>query len=220
MRVLALLAATVLVPLSAAAGLVVSYDGPPAGAISTALDGGSGANCSEAARSTADAGFQVSANGAACIGYSGQFDFSDNGIWTGIPLIADASGATTITIDLHGYFSYAGGFINYGISFDPETLTVTANGNDPIVTALDANMEIVDSYDIFEYHLGQWNDVNDGLYLGISSLDKSISYLQISGSGIAISDISVVAPEPGTGLLGALALVSLGLFVRSRRASL
>jgi hypothetical protein len=218
MRFSALLILAATLPWRASADLLVDPNGP-LGAITTAFGVGGISGCSSGPQAVIDAGFRISSSDAACINYSGYFNLDDNGIWQNTGLIGDGSGSTTITIDLGGYFSYAGGFISYGFYFDPDLFGVFPLGNDPVITALDINRNVLQSYDIFEYNLGQSSDINSGRVFGISSANEDISYLQISGSQIVMSDISLVSPEPATWMLSLSALAAMALFIRNLRTS-
>jgi hypothetical protein len=216
MRFPVLLFLAALVPAAVSAQLVVDLNGFPAGATTTEFDGGGIANCSTGPKSIIDAGFSISSDGAACMPFSGLLNLGDSGIWQNTNLIADASGFTTITIDLGTLASYAGGFMNYAFFFDPDTLDVFPAGNDPMIAALNADHTVLQSYDIFGLGgLGQSSDVNDGRFFGISSPAGDIRYLQISGSGIVMSDVAIVpTPEPSTCALFVIALLT---FVRFGR---
>jgi hypothetical protein len=214
MRLPALLFLAVALPAAASADLIVSLSSLPVGIVPIEFDGGSSVNCSSGPKSVIDAGFGISSDGPACMPYSGNVYLEDNGLWENKPSIGDVSGATTITIDLGGNFGYVGGFMSYGFIFDYDTFSVFPAGNDPTITALDSNHNVLQSYDIFALTgLGQFSDVNDGAYYGISSGTYGISYLQISGSGIVMSDIGLGTPEPSTWTLLVIAFLALLPFI-------
>jgi len=219
MRILLLTTVALVLPFSASADLIISYDSAPAGAVTTTFDGGSG-GCSSNPMTAIDAGFSITSDGPACFPASTQLDFLENGSWINLPYIEDGSGSTTLTINLGGYYSYAGGFINYGLN-SPDFNTYGPEGNDPTITALDANMNVIESFDIFRILNGEDSDENAGAYFGISESADDISYLQISGGGIAMTNLALVSPESGTWALAALALIGMGFVaLRKRRLSI
>ena len=108
MRIPVLLATTILLPFFASASLISVA---PQNATQIVFDGGG--TCNQQPQTATDAGFTITTDGAACFPYSQFISFDDNGIWDHKPGIHDDSGFTTLTINLGGYFSSVGGFLNY-----------------------------------------------------------------------------------------------------------
>jgi hypothetical protein len=169
-------------------------------------------SCSDGPASTTLGGLNVSSDGAACFAYHG-WSFADNGSWFALPALADASlsGTTTITIDLGASYSSAWGFVDYGLGcsgFD-----CTTYGNDPTITALDENKNVIESFDLSASYviLGSNNEFEyeAGRTVGFSESSADIRYFQIGGDNIAITNISTMTPEPATFALTALALIGL-----------
>jgi hypothetical protein len=209
MRTLFLATLTALVgPAFLSANLITSA---PAGGTTTTFD--SGSTCSSAASGT-DAGFSISANGPTCFPYSSTYGFANNGTWNGLPLIGDDSGSTSILINLGGLFSSVGGFVNYatnaGSPYGPVDPTISA-------IALDG-VTVLESYDLSVSDPISTTGTNQGAFVGISRAAGDIAFFEISGSFIAMDNISLAtaAPEPATLVLLPIGL-ALMLFAASRR---
>jgi hypothetical protein len=80
-------------------------------------------------------------------------------------------------------------------------------------------MQVLETYDLFGIINGEYTDVNDGRFLGISRSAGDISYFQISGSGIAMSNISLVGPGPSTFTLCGFPFVALTLVLRRGKSA-
>jgi hypothetical protein len=213
MRTLLLLTALTALALPATADVISTV---PAGATTVTFDGGP--TCVPSGPQTVtDAGFSMSSDGDACFSYSGFWNLDDNGYWDNLPLIGDYSGSTTITINLGGLHSYVGGDLNFA-EFSDWTTGNSPAGNDPVIAALDANGQVIESIDIFTYLGGEYTDVNASFFLGISETTPEIAAFQISGSDIAMTDLSMdpTAPEPATMMLSASGLLALR-FLRRRK---
>jgi hypothetical protein len=156
----------------------------------------------------------VTSNGAACLPFTGGWNFGDNGQWFTLPALTDNSGTTTITINLGGEYSAVWGWMNYYEDCSDFEACVDY-GNDPTITALDKNMNVLETEDIFGVLSGSSSgdiDFLSGSTVGLTQTTADIAYLQIGGDFIAMTDISVSgAPEPATLTLSALALAALCL---------
>jgi hypothetical protein len=209
LQVAIFVAAALTLPVGARADLIVGIL-PGANSISFA-DGGL-SNCSAGATTGTDAGFSISTDGAACLPFSGPWAFADNGQWYGLPALGDYSGTSTVTIDLGGSFSAVWGFMNYALSCDGELGACTYFGNDPTITALDKDKNVLETEDIAGVLSGSSSgdiDFLAGDYVGLSQSTADIAYLQFGGDYIAMTNISTSGvPEPST-----LALLAMGLSV-------
>ena len=88
-------------------------------------------------------------------------------------------------------------------------------GSDPTITALDANKNVIESFDMFGFINVDYFDVNNGECFGFTDSSPEIAYFQISG-GISMSDMPVSGPELATWVLSGLALAAVGLIMRKR----
>ena len=219
MRILTLLVVASALPFAASADLI---NGVILGPHTISFGDGGISDCSAGPATTTDGGFSVSTNGAACFPVYG-WDFADNGIWDTLPALADNSGTTTITVDLGGSYSAVWGFMDYGFScnFDTGCSTPTF-GNDPTITALDKNMNVIETADLLPFGgLGNSGDLDflAGDTFGFSESTPDIAYFQFGGDGIAMTDISLFTPvpEPASQAITAFALAILGWLGRRKR---
>jgi len=157
------------------------------------------------------AGFDiVSTGGAAVYPYQDAFDLGDNGTWDN-GLIGDVSGVTVFTISLGGLFSSAGGFVNYHSPTE-------AGANAPFIAALDAGLNVLESYDLSGSINTGAGSLNAGEFRGIDLGAPSIAYLRFGGSGMVMHDITLNSvPEPSTALMAAFGFGALGLLARRLR---
>jgi hypothetical protein len=162
-RVLMLLTASLTMPVCAHASLIV---GDILGPNVTSFGDGT-SNCSTAPTTETDSGFTISTNGPACFSWTSGWSFDDNGQWFGLPALSDDSGTTTITINLNGQYSAVAGFMNYAWSCDQISFSCTYFGNDPTVTALDKNMNVLETEDI-----SGWLSVGDSSQLDYDAGDN------------------------------------------------
>lgn len=187
----------------------------PSGGTTTTFPGGG--SCFTGPSSATVAGFPISASGDACYFYgdaSHNFGLGGNGTWN-MGLIGDNSqaGTTSITIDLGGLYSSAGGFVNY---FTPSGVTL------PSLSAIAADgTTVLETYNLAvsaPISTGA-GSVNDGAFRGIQLASASIRYLKFGGSDMVMHNITLVAsavPEPSTAFLAGAALAMLGLLRRVR----
>lgn len=210
------------------AGLITTA---PANGTTTVFDGGTAlAGCHTGPSSGVDAGFTISADSDACFNYSAFWEFGvpGNGFdgspyfnsWLQ-PLIGDATGFTTVTIDLHGSYSAVGGYIDYTDPYDTQDPVL----GPAVITALAADGHtVLQSYNL-ETDAPFYGDIdlnymelNQGDFRGITDPAGGIAFFQISGANIAMHDITLVSgvPEPST--LGLFA-VAAGLLLGIRRRS-
>jgi hypothetical protein len=217
MRILICLTAVLTFAACAHATLIVGNVEDPD---SVSFAAGGANNCSTGPTTAIDAGFSISTDGPACFPYSAGWSFLDNGQWFSLPALADNSGHTTVTINLGGSFSAAWGFMDYFLDCSgPDGCSYF--GNDPTVTALDKNGNVIETADIKNRLDGSSSgDFNylAGDTVGFTETTSDIAYLQISGDLIAITDISRTgeAPEPATLGLCGIALVAMGVLSRRR----
>ncbi len=213
-RVWILLTASLAISVCAHASLIVGD--LFSGTVTSFGDGNS--NCSTGPTTEIDSGFSISTNGAACFSYTAGWSFASNGTWFSLPALSDDSGSTTLTINLNGEYSSVAGFMNYAWACPDFPAPCTYIGNDPTVTALDKNMNVLETEDI-----SGWLDVGDdsefdftaGDNVELTQSTSDIAYLQFGGDFIAMTDISLAgpAPEPPTSALSALALLATCLAV-------
>jgi hypothetical protein len=204
-RALFLLGASCALSLSAQADLIF---GIPSNPDAVSFGDGGVSNCSSGPTTTTDGGFNISTDGAACFPYSQGWSFLDNGQWLSLPALVDDSGTTTITIDLGGSYSAVWGQMDYYLDCTDFSFGCSYAGNDPTITALDKKMNVLQSFDLAGVLAGESQDTDylAGGTLGISQSTADIAYFQISGDYIAITNISLTAPEPRTTALAVLAL--------------
>lgn len=215
---IALLTLLTLVALCAQAGLITSI---PAGDTTTVFAAGS------ACAPGVDAGFTIT--GPACANYSGFYGFGENGFWndppTGFTLVGAYTGTSTIEINLGGFYSSVGGFMNYSVVLGGSGGDSVPSG-DPTIIALAANgTTVLGTYDLVT--LDPINEVegsNDtGAFVGIQDATNDIAYLELSNDYLAIHSISLgttslsSAPEPSAVVLLGSGLVLL-LIRRSTRS--
>lgn len=203
--------------LSMRAGLITTA---PANGTTTVFDGGPAlTGCHTGPSSGVDAGFAISADGDACFNDSGFWEFGIPGNdFTSSPyfnswqqsLVADGSGFTTVTIDLHGLYSAVGGFVNYTDPWTyedpvlgPATITALAADGHTVIQSYNLETDAPFFGDIDENFM----ELNQGVFRGITDPAGGIAFFQISGAGIAMHDITLVAgvPEPSTFVLFAIA---------------
>ncbi len=182
---------------------------PPVGITTTFPDDASVTHLTDSSGTVA--GFSiVSTGGAAVYPYQDFFDLGDNGTWND-GLIGDASGVTVLTVSLGGLYSSAGGFVNYHSPTEP-------GANPPFIAALDAGMNLLESYDLSGSINTGAGSLNAREFRGIDLGAPVIAYLQFGGSGMVMHDITLEAvPEPSTVWMAVLGLSTLPLLAQRRR---
>lgn len=162
-------------------------------------------------------GFEVTGIPFASFG-NFTYGLASNGRWSIggalFPWVGVNSGFGSMTIGLGGGFSTVGVFMNYALR------SGVPDGANPLITALDASMTVLESYNLFaDAPISTAGATNAGAFRGISRDSNDIAYLQLSGAFAIAHSITleaVDAPEPATlGLFG-IGLAGLGLLRRRR----
>jgi PEP-CTERM motif-containing protein len=163
----------------------------PSGGTTTAFPGGN--TCFLGPSSGTVGAFPVTATNNACYNDDNPYHFYANGDWL-MSVVGDNSGVTVITFNLMGDYASIGGFMNYAPGYGT-----------PIIAALDSSMNLLESYDLsVAAPISTPGGNNAGAFRGISRPTADIRYFEISGSRIAIHDLTTAgaeAPEPGTFVL-------------------
>jgi hypothetical protein len=201
--------------LGASSALILSLSligNAPAALVTTAPSSGSttvfagGTDCNSGPSTGTVSGFPVSANGDACYNYDDGWGLGANGHWN-ISLIGDNSAVTLITIDLGGLFGSVGGFMNYA-----------PNDGTPMIAALDASLNVLESYDLSSVAPISTTANDDGAFRGISRTGNDIRYFRFGGSYSAMHYITLDSSSvPVTSTLLLLApMLALGALRRRR----
>ncbi|HEY6011079.1 MAG TPA: PEP-CTERM sorting domain-containing protein [Nitrospirota bacterium] len=160
-------------------------------------------------------GFSVDATPGNNVWYGDSFyNFASNGYWSSFAWVGGDCwyGDCTATIDLDGAYSSVGGFMNYSTS------GVNPYENNPIITAIGADgATILESYDLSMAPIITPAGINDGAFRGISRDTADIWFFRISGSYLAMHDLTLASasvPEPATLSLAGMGFAALALLRR------
>ena len=135
--------------------------------------------------------------GGSVFGFNSTYDFGSNGTWTGA--LGPMAGVNS-TYEFYGVsdtmtFAFAkpvysvGGFLNYY----PDGITTPT-----IIAVYDSGWNLIESSTLTFLTSGA-NDT--GAFYGFTEKTPSISYFTLTDNYAAITDLTVVAPEPGSLLL-------------------
>jgi hypothetical protein len=141
---------------------------------------------------------------------SGPYSLNDNGVWTftlaGLDIDAFGRDQYTMTFHFTNPVAGVGGLINYA--------TFAGSGfSNVIMAALDANGGVLESWDINKVApISTPDGINQGAFLGIALPAADISYLTLSNSAVAITDLTFTSttPEPASFALVFAGILMLG----------
>lgn len=128
---------------------------------------------------------------------------NENGYWGGGMTYISTNGFSTLTFAFNeGPVASVGGFINHS----PRT--------DLIISALDANMNLLETYNITQLaNIVTPDGINEGAFRGIVRDSNDIQYFTVTGLAPVLDDFAfyrtTVVPVPGSILLFGAGIVSL-----------
>lgn len=141
-------------------------------------------------------------------GYNRFYGFQDNGAWYLQPMIGLSQASGTMRLSFDTPVAGVGGFFNYAQSGG------TPLGDAPTIAVYDADHALLDSF-VLDFDTGRVD--HSGFFYGFDVGSARISYFEMSGSYIGMTDLRVLdddtgpagVPEPGTALLAGAALLAI-----------
>lgn len=185
----ALAAGSLLLPLSASAGVVTSLPGGTVVPMAPVDYWGAGPV------TMAPGVTWSSTSNSSVYGWTGGYGFSGNGYWT-MTMMGTNDTESSMTVAFDHAVSGVGAFLNY------------VQGMNATISAYDSNHDLIESMAL-TFSTGAAD--NSGMFYGFSESSANISYFTMTGGYIGAADLTYVAdatdlPEPAS-----VALLSLGM---------
>lgn len=131
-------------------------------------------------------------------GFAGSYSFNANGNWTAPPVfdaLNDFVGSMIYAFATPG--AAVGGFLNYAPNFGPASISIYDSSNAPIES--------------FTLSISTPSGANEGAFYGFSRETASIAYFRVTGSYVALRDLTVTTAATETPEPASLALLGAGL---------
>lgn len=148
-------------------------------------------------------------------GFDRLYGFQDNGAWYRQPMIGLSQASGTMRLSFDAPVAGVGGYFNYAQSGG------TPLGDAPTIAVYDADHALLDAF-VLDFDTGRVD--HSGYFYGFDVGSARISYFEMSGAYIGMTNLRVLqgetgpadVPEPGTALLAGAALLAIRFTARRK----